>query len=342
MSTEEIITDYRNSPYHELIHFLSQRIDQASFTVLVWDQIITFSDEVPFLRVMNVALGNLNEYTGRVHMEGRKGDRWNRYLIPLSFMVNLWAYFRTSWTHSSCAHFVRFEAAMTTFGLTVVALMMFFRVRALYPRSLVVQAILLIILGMQFGVNTWLTSGGIPVPHPAYPLVDCSGEVFRLMLQQGLLYYSVITCISLNFTLMLFLAPPSVKNVLGHGTVGMMSRITIHLKRFANNPNGVIHEDLNLPTALRRRLQPPDQTIPSLAFATRSEAPCSQNVTITLGSIGGAQTMSGNESFAMQTFSTEAAMREEPGPQHPPELSPIASASGGGGSGSDQAEPGTA
>jgi hypothetical protein len=22
----------------------------------------------------------------------------NRYLIPLSFVVNLWAYFRTSWT----------------------------------------------------------------------------------------------------------------------------------------------------------------------------------------------------------------------------------------------------
>ena len=112
-------------------------------------------------------------------------------------------------------------------------------------------------------------------------------------------------------------------------TVAMMSRITIDLKRFGHNPNGVIHQDLNLPSALRQHFQPPDQTIPSLAFATLSEAPYSPNVTMTLGSAGGMLAASGNESYcAIQTISTVAAMPGEPYTQHPPKLPPRTFAGG--------------
>ncbi|KAH9961437.1 hypothetical protein BJV74DRAFT_787513, partial [Russula compacta] len=320
----------------------------TAFTVLVWDHIMTFSDEVEYV------------------WKGRKGLAvylffLNRYLIPLSFIVNLWAYNR------KCSHFVRYEGIMTMVGVVVVGFMMFLRVRALYPRSVAAQASVLGILLTFIGVNSWLLTHAVRT----YTLLTCtmivdpkigpiasstawlpllydtlaigltlkgtakymgsrdSGQVFRVMLREGLLYYSVICTVSLVFTLMIIFAPPSVRNITGqyvlpstpylHLTVAMMSRITIHLKRFAYHPNSVIHSDSNrLPSTNQRHLLSPDQieTMPPPSFAAGS-VPYSPNGTFLFG---GTTTASGIHSYlGMQTFSTVAAVARDPFTQYSPE-----------------------
>ncbi|KAH9961843.1 hypothetical protein BJV74DRAFT_787376, partial [Russula compacta] len=319
----------------------------ASFTVLVWDHLITFSDEVEYI------------------WKGGKGPAvylffLNRYLVPLSFIVNLWAYFRKTW--SLCSHFVRYEGALNTIGVSVVALMMFLRIRALYPRSLAIQALVLTILCTFVGVNSWLVGRGVreytvlvtlTLPTICGPIASStawvpliydtvaifltfkgtakhirskgSSQVFRVMLNEGLLYYSVICTVSLVFTLMIIFAPPAVRNITGHLTVTMMSRITIHLKRFAHNPSGVIQQDSNFPSARQGHLV---KTIPRPAFAARS-GPYSTNVTITRGPLDSSLAASGNESYlAMRTISPVAERAEEPYTQHPLEPLPRASAGG--------------
>ncbi|KAN0131524.1 hypothetical protein V8E53_010632 [Lactarius tabidus] len=134
----------------------------VSFTILVWDHIITFSEEVELI------------------WKGVKGPLVylffvNRYLIPLSFVVSPRAYFRTSWSLLVSflallvlirSHFVRFEGAMTMIGLCVVELMMFFPIRALYRRVLAVQVVVFAIFLAYVGVNSWLLTRGIRMPAP--------------------------------------------------------------------------------------------------------------------------------------------------------------------------------
>jgi len=180
---------------------------------------------------------------------------------------------------------------MTMIGISVVALLMFMRIRALYPRSYAIHASVLSILLTFIGVNSWLLTHGIPVPHPAYPLVDsCTmivdpkvpgpiasstawlpllydtvvisltlirtassmvsknpSQMFRVLLREGLLYYSVICAITLILTIMIIHAPPSIRNITAQlhlcVTVAMMSRITLHLKRFAQRPNGIVNDN---------------------------------------------------------------------------------------------------
>ncbi|KAI9432409.1 hypothetical protein BJY52DRAFT_1231880, partial [Lactarius psammicola] len=263
----DALEDYRNSK-------LTKYFGVVSFTILVWDHIITFPDEVPSRHVELI-------------WKGTKGPRLrlvvylfflNRYLIPLSFIVNLWAYFRDSWSLESCGHFVRFEGAMTMTGVSVVALMMFLRfipanprgnlIRALYRQQLAVQTIVIVILLTFIGVNSWLLTRGIPVRHEAYPLVDSlkkrvitactmifdpkvpgsiasgtawlpllydtvvvsltlyrtaralydksAGQIIRVLLQEGLLYYSQLSAIctvTLALTIMIVSADQSVRNV---------------------------------------------------------------------------------------------------------------------------------
>jgi len=75
---KEDVLDVRNS-------ILTKYVGLAGFTVLVWDHLITFADEVEYI------------------WKSKKGIAiylffLNRYLIPLSFVVNLWAYFSDTWS----------------------------------------------------------------------------------------------------------------------------------------------------------------------------------------------------------------------------------------------------
>ncbi|KAH9059921.1 hypothetical protein EDB87DRAFT_1684186 [Lactarius vividus] len=283
---DEVAKDYRNST-------LTKYFGVVSFTILVWDHIITFPDEVELIWKGGKGLGVYLFFL-------------NRYLIPLSFIVNLSAYFGlvSSPGSESCNHFVRFEGSMTMIGISVVALMLFLRIRALYAQQLVVQSIVISILLTFVGVNSWLLTRGIPVPHAlatsctmiidpdvpgwiaastAYlPLLydtvvisltlyqttgalrsgsKSTGETFRVMLQEGLLYYSAICTVTLAFTIMIASADPSVRNITAQLelclTVAMMSRITLHLKRFVHGDTVISsyatdHYDRSLPPFVAR------------------------------------------------------------------------------------------
>ncbi|KAH9968362.1 hypothetical protein BGW80DRAFT_1177705, partial [Lactifluus volemus] len=221
----------------------------ASFTVLVWDHIITFSDEVEYIWKRPKGLGEFTLWL--LHVIGLRN--LDSLKLPTSF-----SWLAPQLDPSLCSHFVRYEGAMTMIGITIVALMMFLRIRVLYQGIWEVQAVVLAILFTFIGVNSWLITRGIPVYHPAYPLVDsCTmiidpkvgpiasstawlpllydtvvvtltlkrtvsyldssnpGHIFRVLLREGLLYYSVICTITLTFTIMIVSTTQSIRNVTG-------------------------------------------------------------------------------------------------------------------------------
>lgn len=129
----------------------------AGFTVLVYDHFITFADEVRYIWYTSRGLFTYLFLT-------------NRYLIPLGFIVNLYAYL-ADWNPETCARYVRYEGAMTVIGINIVGLMMFLRVRALYSKNKIVVFSVASLLALEFGVNAWLLTHGTPVTHigPRYP-----------------------------------------------------------------------------------------------------------------------------------------------------------------------------
>ncbi|KAJ7457645.1 hypothetical protein B0H11DRAFT_2243400 [Mycena galericulata] len=228
----------------------------ASFTILVWDHVLTFSDEVEFI------------------WKGRKGPiiylfLFNRYFTPLGFMVNLYAYLSPAWTVEGCTVAIAVE---------VVGLMMLLRINALYPTRRWISAVLGALLVVETCINIWLISRGEPVLHNRasgvhacsmvfdpeishaasasawYPLMYDSivfaltvnrtlpsirkkeaGYIVKKLLEDGLLYYSVIFSITFVLTFMIVGAPPGTKNICAQMeqliTVAMMSRITLSLKK---------------------------------------------------------------------------------------------------------------
>jgi len=238
----------------------------VSFTVLIWDHIITFDDEVEFV------------------WKGSKGPLvylffLNRYLIPVGFIVNLVAYSLQSWPVETCRHYVRYEGSMTVIGIEVVGLMMLLRVYALYKRqSRLVIGIVAFILLVETGMNIWLLMHSMAVQHPS-GMHSCSmiydpnisdaasasawlpllydtivllltlyrtvpsirhkeaGHVVQTIFKDGLLYYSVICSVTLVLTIMIVAAEPGIKNITAQLelllTVAMMSRITLNLKKEA-------------------------------------------------------------------------------------------------------------
>ncbi|KAJ6536576.1 hypothetical protein DFH09DRAFT_1283784 [Mycena vulgaris] len=254
----------------------------ASFTILVWDHALTFSDEVEYI------------------WKGKKGPiiylfLLNRYFTPLGFMINLYAYLSPSWTVERCTHFIRYEGCTVAIAVEVVGLMMLLRISALYPRHRWISWILAVLLIVETCINIWLISRGEPVLHnrasgvhacsmvfdPAisgaasasawYPLLYDSivfgltvnrtlpsirkkeaGFIVKKLLEDGLLYYSVIFAITFVLTFMIVGAPPGTKNICAQMeqllTVAMMSRITLSLKKAGHR-----HELSPCPFPLRRQ-----------------------------------------------------------------------------------------
>ncbi|KAI0075080.1 hypothetical protein K474DRAFT_1709320 [Panus rudis PR-1116 ss-1] len=282
MSVDEIpdlVTDVAQTRVTIYIGFVS-------FMILIWEHIITFADEVECV------------------WKGRKSWRtpivWlfllNRYLTPLGFIINLFAYLSPTWTPDRCNEFVRFEGSMTITGLNVAALMMFLRVFAMYPGQRLVHVFVGAVLAVELGVNIWLLTHGVAVPH--HPQVHACTMIFdddihaqiasasawlpllydtiifvltlnrtlrpvlhksfdtiaRVLLRDGLLYYSVIFSINLVLILMIAFAPPGLQNITAQMelllTVAMMSRITLHLKKQGRLGEGTEENTLDIPTGV--------------------------------------------------------------------------------------------
>jgi len=237
----------------------------ASFSVLIWDHVDTFAEEVEYI------------------WNGRKGPivylfLLNRYLTPLGFVVNLFAYLSPVWTEERCRSFIRFEGSMTMIGVEVVALMMLLRIYALYYRQKWVVVSVAVLLLFQTCMMSWLLTRGQPVLHnpesgvractmifdPNISVIASSSAwlpllydtvvvgltlyrtipsirnkqvsyVMTRLLEDGLIYYSAIFSVTLVLTIMVIAAPPGLKNIIAQLelllTVAMMSRITLNLKK---------------------------------------------------------------------------------------------------------------
>lgn len=171
----------------------------ASYTVLVWDHAITFGDEVRYI------------------WRGRKKTTLiivlffiNRYLTPLNFILNLFAYLSPVWTPTLCSHFVRYEGATIVIALGITALMMMIRVTAIYSGSRLVLGVLMTIFIFEFSIMAWLLTGGHAVMHD--PGIHGCSMVFSedmgiwpsASAWLPLLYDSVVLILTLSRTLYSF------------------------------------------------------------------------------------------------------------------------------------------
>ncbi|KAH9987097.1 hypothetical protein BJV77DRAFT_802734 [Russula vinacea] len=146
---------------------------------------------------------------------------------------------------------------MTMIGITIVFIMMFLRIRALYWEFISIQAFVFAILLTFITINSYALTHGIPVKHPDPSLVDSctmivdtrigrplasstawlpllydtvivsltvyrtassvyyktASNLLRVMLREGLLYYSVICTITLILTIMINSATQSIRNI---------------------------------------------------------------------------------------------------------------------------------
>ncbi|KAF7297562.1 hypothetical protein MKEN_01378700 [Mycena kentingensis (nom. inval.)] len=295
--------------------FRTNYVGFAGFTVLIWDHLDTFVDEVRVLCSLWTPQRHLPgvpcmqvEYVWK----GKKGTLvylflLNRYLIPLGFIINLFAYLSPTWTvdRYACRQFIRYEGSMTLIGIHVVALMMLLRIYALYStKRVIVWGVGLLFL-VSLGMNAWLLTRGEAVVHnPDSRVVACTmifppeisilasssawlpllydsvvlvltlakaipfvtkrngTYVMKRILEDGLLYYSVIFSVTAVLTIMIVSAPPGLKNIAAQLelliTVTMMSRITLNLKKCAREgaDSAFARDSGPVVFNLRRRTQP--------------------------------------------------------------------------------------
>jgi len=121
------------------------------------------------------------------------------------------------------------------------------------------------------------------------------------------MYYFVICSITLILTIMILHADQSIRNITGQlhlcFTVAMMSRITLHLKRFARGPSSVVHPDATpKPFGHRPERDPLVSTgLPVFAMAATRFTPHAP---------AAAATSESDTYFAMKTFSTGTETKE--------------------------------
>ncbi|KAJ6506744.1 hypothetical protein C8R45DRAFT_1090419 [Mycena sanguinolenta] len=175
----------------------------------------------------------------------------NRYVTPLGFIVNLFAYLSPTWTFEArsissgaslqfssmadqpiqdfrCHHFIRYEGSMTVIGIHVVGLMMLIRINALYADKRWVVFALGTLWVIMFSVQAWLLSKGQPVQHNPASGVRVEGRrvpanrnrkrrdgssIMKRLFRDGLIYYSAIFAVNAVLTIMIISAPPGLKNI---------------------------------------------------------------------------------------------------------------------------------
>ncbi|KAJ7018679.1 hypothetical protein C8F04DRAFT_1150504 [Mycena alexandri] len=137
----------------------------AGFTLLIWDHIDTFTAEVEYI------------------WQGKKGILvylffLNRYLTPLGFIVNLWAYLWPTWSPEA-THFIRYEGSMTVIGIYTVGLMMLIRINALYTDKQYIVISLGLLWLLMFTVQAWLLTNGEAVVHNPESGVRACTMIFK-------------------------------------------------------------------------------------------------------------------------------------------------------------------
>ncbi|CAA7269572.1 unnamed protein product [Cyclocybe aegerita] len=139
--------------------FAGKYFQIASFAMLVYDHMITFSDEVERIWKQPFTGASLLFYL-------------NRYGNLLEFIVILNAFFDPTWPKDVCHRFAKFEGAGTTILVGICQLVMILRVYALYGRSSWILAFLLALLAGEVAIAAVGIDKGFPIDLPP-PLGGC-------------------------------------------------------------------------------------------------------------------------------------------------------------------------
>lgn len=234
----------------------------ASFTVLCWDHIITFEDEVALIWCKPKGL------LGCLFL-------LNRYITPLGFVVNIIALTLPTWSTESCRHFLRYQGAMVIIGVGIAQLIMLLRIYALYREHRLATAIpgLLFLVWVALEGYAMTRSEMVPITpqiHSCREVHDlpltlsvtrawmpltydsvvfamtlwhalpialnkAAGRLLLSLLTDGTLYYTAICSVNLVLTVMIVRALPGQKGVIAQLvyllTVAMTSRVTLNLKK---------------------------------------------------------------------------------------------------------------
>ncbi|KAJ7852620.1 hypothetical protein B0H14DRAFT_2759580 [Mycena olivaceomarginata] len=159
----------------------------AGFSMLIWDHVDTFATEVEYIwggekgpreSSRHSCVSNVLQRIGSgvsvspcefsplsLHRTFIYVPPQNRYLTPLGFIVNLFAYLSPTWTFEARLIPSSDKGAMTVIGIHVVGLMMLIRIKALYSDKRYVPIGVGTLWLIMFSIQAWLLSKGQPVVH---------------------------------------------------------------------------------------------------------------------------------------------------------------------------------
>ncbi|KLO11789.1 hypothetical protein SCHPADRAFT_891320 [Schizopora paradoxa] len=140
--------------------FIQAYIGFACYTILIYDILLTLSDEIRYMWQWRKGL-----YPYLIFL--------NRYIPPFAFMVQLISYQSPSFTPSRfalmdfkvCMHFVRYEGAIHCIIVSNAGLIMMIRTVLLYGKNRWVAGILGILWSLQIGTLAFFLSGGQKGPE---------------------------------------------------------------------------------------------------------------------------------------------------------------------------------
>ncbi|KAJ4482551.1 hypothetical protein J3R30DRAFT_3403081 [Lentinula aciculospora] len=222
----------------------------VGFTIMIWDHIDTFTTEVECI-------------WPRVGEKKPKSVQ-NRYLIPLGFTVNLYAYLKMDYERLSSNLTRKWVVA----GVTALLLVEIGTYSWLMSTGQPVQhhpeiTSCTMIFGEKNSVasssSAWLpllydtvvlilTLGAI-VPSVRHSRGSATIYVMKRLLKDGLIYYSAIFAVTLVLSVMIAVANSGLKNITAQSlltfdimsynsvTVTMMSRITLNLMKSMKSPD---------------------------------------------------------------------------------------------------------
>ncbi|KAI0785123.1 hypothetical protein C8Q75DRAFT_809308 [Abortiporus biennis] len=232
----------------------------VSFMILIWEHMITFDDEVNYVWfgtkgplvwlffLISDAVWFYNQFVRCGHFVRYEGSMTVTGLNTTALMMFLrvYAMYPRRWAILAFVFIIflvelSVNAWLLTHGVAVV------HNRAIHACTMIFDQN---VPGHIASASAWL-----PLLYDTVILIltlnrtlqpvrhQAAGKIMRVLLRDGILYYSVIFSINLVLTLMIASAPPGIQNITAQLeyllTVAMMSRITIHLKKQAKKSSSM-------------------------------------------------------------------------------------------------------
>ncbi|KAI0632202.1 hypothetical protein C8Q77DRAFT_1158865 [Trametes polyzona] len=288
----------------------------ASFTALVWDHFITFGDEVEYiwkkkkgpliyLFFLNRYLTPLGFIINLIFLSGMdpydvsskivlQCDHFVRYEGSMTVIglntTALMMFLRIYAMYEGKRLVVGFVGAVFCVELGVNAWLMTHGVAVRHTGGITACTMIFDPVKVQGPIAS--ASAWLPLLYDTVVLLftikrtykgmknPTAGHILRILLKEGVMYYSVIFTITLILTLMIIFAPDGLKNLTAQTeylmTVAMMSRITLHLKKEAHatwDSLGLYTTDTPSPVTPTGRLR-------NLGFSGRGTGGTAMNISI--------------------------------------------------------------